>query len=208
MTVANASATSGDGSVCATHTIGGKEYIVSLPADNDGHIIGSRPDWMVMSTSVTNALSVEVLQLFNAQAATILRVRGVWIIPTQTTQTTGCSPGYDLNRISTVGSTGSTVETPRPCDTTFAALPAGVTARRGSTAGATLVYKYLTQYNFNDEASANNQIMSMTNLLPIMGDRVAEIVLRTNEGVQVKIGAVNGTAVGNTAALIYFVVDN
>lgn len=208
MTLPNASALSGDGSVIATHLLSSKEYGINLPADNDGHVIGSRPDWLVMSTPLTNANGLELLELFNAQAATVLRVRGIWIIPTQTTQTTGFSPGYDLNRISTVGSTGSTVETPRPCDTAFPALPAGVTARRGSTAGAALVYKYLTQYNFNDETYAGNQVMSMSNLLPVMGDRVAEIVLRTNEGLQVKIGSISGTAVGLTGVLMYFVIDN
>ncbi len=208
MSLPGASATSADGSIIATQLISGKEYAINLPADNDGHIIGSRPDWMVTNASaVTNASGAEVLELFNAQASTIIRVRGVWIIPTQAS-ITGIQVGYDLNRISTVGSTSSTVETPRPTDTTFAALPAGVTARKGSTAGATLVYKYLTQYNFNEETAGANQVLSMVNLLPVMGDRVVEIVLRTNEGLQVKISTIGGTAAGLTAVLMYFVIDN
>ncbi len=205
MSQANASATSADGSVIATQLISGKEYAINLPADNDGHIIGSRPDWLVMSANGTNASGLEILQLFNAQASTIIRVRGVWIIPTQAS-ITGIQVGYDLNRISTVGT--GTVDTPHPCDTTFSALPAGVTARHGSGSGGTLVYKYLTQFNFNEETAGANQVLSMANLLPVMGDRVVEIVLRTNEGLQVKIGTIGGTAAGLTACLMYFVIDN
>jgi hypothetical protein len=205
VTVANSSETVSTGGVIATHTIGGVEFQVVLVGDGDGHIVGSRPSYSVFYTPATNALNLEIGELFNTSTS-VVRVRGIWLMPTNTS-ITGIQLGYDLNRISAVG-TGGTVETPRPYDTTAPALAAGITARRGATGGATLVYKYWTQYNFNEETNAANQLLSLTNQLPLYGDRVEEIILRQNQGVQIKIGALSGTAAGQTGAKIDFVVDN
>lgn len=206
MTLPNNSAAAADGSVIATHLIGAKEYPVQLMADSDGQLIGSRPEYICWYNPVANATSVEVAELFNAAAGVVVRVRGIWVMPTNTS-ITGLQIPFDVNRISAVG-TGGTTQTPRPMDTTFPGLNASITARIGATGGATLAYKYWTQYLWNDEATTGNPIISVMNQLPVMGDRVVEIVLRQNEGVQVKEGTMGGTAAGQTAAMIYFVVDN
>jgi hypothetical protein len=187
--------------------IAGKFYPTAIPADNEGHIVGSRPSYSVFYTAATVALNLEVAEVFNAHASAVIRIRGIWLMPTNTS-IAGCQLGVDVNRISAVGSTGSTVETPRPYDTNFAAVPAGITARRGSTAGATLVYKYWTQYIFNDEMSPSIGMISLVNQLPTYGERIEEIVLRPSQGVQVKIGQLTGTAAGLMGAKIDFVVDN
>lgn len=201
----NASAASSDGSIIATHTISSKEYQVTLEADSAGHIKGSRARFLAYYTPVTNAVGREVAELFNADAAIIVRVKGLWIIPTNSA-VTGAAIQYEVNRISAVGTTGSTVITPRPLDTTSTALDADITARYGSTAGATLAYKYFDIYSFNEETNAGSILLAYQNQLPNLGDDgVAEIVLRQNEGLQVKQTA--GATVGLTGALILFTVE-
>lgn len=195
--------TPGSGATVATHAVGGKEYQVMMQADDAGHIIGSRDAFMCYFAPATNAASRSVADLFNADATAIVRVRGIWIIPTLTA-ITGVNIGWDINRTSSVG-TGGTVETPRPLDTTQTALDADITARSGATGGAALVHKYLSVFCLNDETNAGAGILAYQNQLPLFGDRVAEIVLRQNQGIQVK-QAVTAT-VGLTGALIYFTVE-
>lgn len=195
--------TPGTGATVATHAAGGKEHQVVMLADVAGHIIGSRDEFLCWFTPATNAANRSVADLFNADATIIVRVRGIWIVPTLTA-ITGVNIGWDINRTSAVG-TGGTTETPRPLDTTQAALDADITARSGATGGATLVYKYLSAYCLNDETNAGAGILAYQNQLPTFGDRIAEIVLRQNQGIQVK-QAVTAT-VGLTGALIHFVVE-
>ncbi len=205
MTQANDSilVTPGIGATIATHLANSKEHQVVMVADKDGHIIGSRDDFLCWFTPATNAANRSVADLFNADAAVIVRVRGIWIVPTLTA-ITGVPIGFDINRTSAVG-TGGTAETPRPLDTGQAALDADITARSGATGGATLVYKYLTAYCLNDETNAGAGILAYQNQLPTFGGRIAEIVLRQNQGVQVK-QSVTAT-VGLTGALIHFTVE-
>ena len=193
--------TPGSGAVVATHLANSKEHQLVIPARPDGHMVGSKDEWLVYFTPTTNANSREVAEIFNAQAGTILRVRGLWLIPTFTA-ITGAQIGFLTRRINTVGSTGSTPVTPRPMDTNNTALPAGVTARFGSTAGATAVYTYMEQYTFNEETNAGFAIVPWFNMLPQMGDYPVEIVCRQNEGVAIVQNIAN--TVGLTGALAYF----
>lgn len=195
--------TPGSGATVATHAAGSKEHQVVMVADADGHILGSRDDFLTWFTPATNAANRSVADLFNASATKIIRIRGIWLMPTFTA-VTGAQIGFDINRISAVG-TGGTTETPRPMDTSQAALDANITARSGATGGATLAYKYLTVYTFNEETNAGFAVVPWFNVLPTFGDRICEIVLRQNEGVQVKQSVTN--TVGLTGALIHFAVD-
>lgn len=184
----------------------GASHQTVISVDEAGHVVGSRPSYSIFYAAATVAVNLEIGELFNAHASAVIRVRGIWLMPTNTS-IAGCQLGVDVNRISTVGTSGTT-ETPRPYDTTAAAVPAGITARRGATGGATLVHKYWTQYVFNDELSPSLSNISLINQLPTYGDRVEEIVLRPSQGVQVKIGTLSGTAAGQMGAKIDFVVDN
>jgi hypothetical protein len=196
--------TPGSGATVATHLVNSKEHQVVMLARSDGHLIGSKDDWFVWFPPVTNANSREVGEIFNADASAVVRVRGIWIIPTFTS-ITGAQIGFDVNRISAVGTTSSTTVTPRPTDTSQAALDADITARYGSTAGATLAYQYMSQYTFNEETNAGFAVTPWFNLLPVMGDYPVEIVLRQNQGVQLKQNIAN--TVGLTGALMYFTVE-
>lgn len=196
--------TPGSGATVATHTVNGKEYQAVVVARSDGYIVGSRDDWLAYYTPVANAANREVAEIFNTSATQIVRVRGIWLLPTFTS-VVGAQIGFNINRINTVGTTGGTLITPRPTDTAFAALDAGITCRYGTTAGAALVYTYFAQYTQNEETNAAFGFLPLINLLPILGDQVMEIVLRQNEGVQIKQNVTN--TVGLTGAMILFTVD-
>lgn len=196
--------TPGSGAVVATHTVSSKEYQVVMMAEADGHIVNSKDDWFAWFAPATNANSRSVGDLFNADAAAVVRVRGVWIVPTSTA-ITGAQIAFDLNKTSAVGTGGTTV-TPRPLDPNAPALDADITARAGATGGATLAHLLLQQYHFNEETNASTALVQHQNLLPSsIGNRVAEIVLRQNQGVQVKQSVAMTT--GLTGALFYFTVE-
>jgi len=196
--------TPGAGATVATHLANSKEYQMIMQADPDGHIIGSKDDWFVWFTPATNAASRSVGDLFNADATAKVRVRGIWVVPTSTA-ITGAQIGFDLNKTSSVGTGGTTI-TPRPLDSASAALDADITARAGATGGAALAHLLLQQYHFNEETNASTPLIQHQNLLPSsIGNRVAEILLRQNEGLQLKQSVTMTT--GLTGALFYFTVE-
>lgn len=196
--------TPGVGATVATHTVSGKEHQVVMLADHDGHLQGSREDWFVWFTPTTNSATRVVAQLFNADATVVVRVRGVWIVPT-VTAITGVNVSTALNQITAVGTGGTTV-TPRPLDSSFAALDADITARFSASGGGTLGFQWLINYHFNEETNASLALMQHQNLIPTsIGGRVSEIVLRQNQGLELK--HVAGGTVGLTGALYYFSVE-
>lgn len=196
--------TPGTGATVATHLVSGKEYEVVMVADSDGHIVGSKEGFTVYSPPTTNAANRSVIDLFNADAAVIVSVRGIWIIPSLTA-ITGVQIGFDINRTTSVG-TGGTALTPRKLDTSQAALDVDITARNGATGGAALDHIYWASFFFNDETNPGAGVVAYQNQLPVgLGGRVMEITLRQNQGIQVK-QSITAT-VGLTGALIYFVVE-
>lgn len=206
MTQANDSilVTPGSGATVATHLANSKEYQVVMPARPSGHVIGSLAEWFVWFTPTTNANAREVAEVFNADATIKVFVRGIWIVPTQTA-ITGVQIGFDINKISSVGTTGSTTMTPRAADSTQSALDADITARIGSTAGATLAHLLWQVYFFNDDTNASTPLQATYNQIPEQGDYPVDLVLNQNEGIQVKQSV--AATVGLTGCLIYFATD-
>lgn len=204
MTLPASSETLATGGVIATSTVGGKEYQVMMTARADGHVVGSRPDYIVNFPAAANSATRELAEIFNASASLVIRVRGIWIIPTQTV-IVGAQQAWDINKISSVGTTGLTSVTPRPMDSANTNALTGITCGHSSTAGAALNHLWFPVFLFNEETSAPNGLIAYQNQLPTYGDTIAEIVLRQNEGLQVKstVGAV-----GLTGCLMQFTVDN
>lgn len=205
MTLPGSSETVSSGGVIATHTISGKEYPVQMLAGADGHLIGTKPDYMAFFPPQTNAVGRELGEIFNTDATKVVRVRGIWIMPTMLA-VTGAQMVYDINKISTAGTTGLTAVTPRLMDS--AATTPGltnITCGYGSTAGGTLNHLWWQVQHWNEETLAPNAMLAYFNQLPQFGDRICEIILRQNEGVQVK--QTTGT-VGQTGLLINFALDN
>lgn len=196
--------TPGSGVLVATHLANGKEYQVMMVADPDGHLHNSRDEWFVWFTPATNSATRVIGQLFNADAAVIVRVRGVWIVPT-VTALTGIGVSTALNMISAVGTGGTTV-TPVPADTAQSALDADITARFSASGGGTFQHKYTDHYHFNEETNASTALIQHQNLLPSsIGNRVAEVILRQNKGLELK--HIAGGSVGLTGALMYFTTE-
>jgi hypothetical protein len=192
------------GNSMAAHTVNGVDVPVSLAMDVDGHVVGTRPDFLIYFPAATNAQNREIAEIFNTHATLAVRVRGLWLMPTQSSITTAIQIQVDVNRISSVGN-GSAV-TPRPLDTANGTIPSGVTARSGSSTGAALVHQYFPNFAWLDEISLGIQLQPFMNLLPVLGDRCVEIVLRTNQGVQIK--QISAVTAGQTGALAYIVIDN
>lgn len=196
--------TPGSGVLVATHLANSKEYQVVMVADPDGHLHNSRDEWFVWFTATTNSATRVVGQLFNADAAVIVRVRGVWLVPT-ITAITGVQVSTALNLISAVG-TGGTVVTPVPADTSQPALDADITGRFSASGGGTFQHKYMDHYHFNEETNAGLMLIQHQNLLPSsIGNRVAEVVLRQNKGLELK--HIAGGSIGLTGALMYFTTE-
>jgi hypothetical protein len=195
--------TAGSGEAVATRTVSGKKHQVVMVADHDGHILGSRDEFLCFFTPGTNAVGRRVADLFNGDSAKVVRVRGIWIVPT-CTAITGANIEWSVKRTSAVG-TGGVAETPRPLDTSQLAMDTDITARSGATGGATEAYKYFSVYTINEETNAGVTLLQYQNQLPMYGDRIAEIVLRTGEGVLVKQEA--GATVGLTGAMMHLVVE-
>ena len=195
--------TAGSGRNVATVQRVATDYQVVMVAAPDGHLVGSRADFLCFFTPATNAANRRVADLFNADSTAIVRVRGVWVMPTLS-GITGVQIGFGIKRTSAVG-TGGTTETPRPLDTTFPALSGSITARSGATGGATVVYTYFQQHFFNDETNAGAGMVGLINTLPVLGDQVTEIVLRQNQGLMVQQDVT--ATVGLTGAMMYFTVE-
>lgn len=199
------------GDAVTTMLIPGTSLEVQLVAevDADGHIIGSRPTYTVWFPPATVATNRELGEIFNAAAAEVVRMRGIWIVSTNTVLATACQFAVDINRTTTVGTTSSVVRTSRKLDKGFShTLHASITCRDSATAGATLDHIYWPNYQWNDETSTGAALGWAFNSIPVLGDRVVEIVLRQNEGVQAKISSVAGTAAGLVGCLMHFAVDN
>jgi hypothetical protein len=198
------SETIASGGVIATHTIGGKEYPVEMAAGPDGHIIGSRPDFLLWFAPAANAANRILGDVFNTGTVPI-RIRGIWIIPTNTA-VTGAAIDWVIGRTTAIGTGGAAV-TPAPLDTTSGSWPAAATARANPTGGATAGTPLFNVYSFNEETNAGIILLPYQNQLPQLGDRMLEVVLRQNEGMAVRQSATANT-VGLTGVLMLAAFDN
>lgn len=207
MTLANTTQPFPNGDLAATHTpAGGKEHQVFIQADAIGHVIGTRPDFMLYFAPAANAANRIVGDIFNTGTVPI-RVRGLWMIPTFTA-ITGAQISWVVDRTSAAGVAGTGV-TPVALDTAGGAWPAAATARTSPTGGATAVAgaRFFETFTLNEETSAAFGLLPYVNLLPQLGDRVIEVVLRQNEGLAVRQSAI-ANAVGLTGLLALATYDN
>lgn len=203
MTLATTTATASDGSLMATHPVASKEHQVMMVAGADGHIVGSRPDFLLYFTPATNAVGRILGDIYNTGTVPI-RVRGLWLQPTFTA-ITGAAIQWRVERTTAVG-TGGTSVTPAPMDTTAGSWPAASTARANPTAGATSGTLLFDFHHINEETNAAFGMVPLVNLLPQLGDRVCEIVLQQNQGMAVR--QIAGAAVGLTGFMMLATFDN
>ena len=93
MTQANDSilVTPGSGATVATHTVSSKEYQVVMQAAESGHIIGSKDTFYAVIPSQVHVAAANTVHwdLFNADAAILVRAVSIKQIPNITTAVTG-----------------------------------------------------------------------------------------------------------------------
>lgn len=212
MSLAGSSETLGTGGIIATQTVSAKEYQVTMAATCDGHLTGSKPIYGALIPSQVHVAVANTVHwdLFNADAALVVRVVSILQIPNVTTAVTGIVFDWLLERTTAVGTGGTTI-TPWLADTTDTALDADITCRSKPTGGATQSTD-LFNYSISSEETnaATIQIASQGGLelippvlLPVNHGR--GLVLRPSQGL--RCVQITNSAAGNTGWLILFTVD-
>jgi len=211
MSLANDSitVTPGAGATVATQLAGGKEHQVMMQADVSGHIIGSLPVYTYNIASQVHVAAANTIHwdLFNADAALIVRVKSIRQIPDIVTAVTGIAFAWQLQRTTAVG-TGGSAQTAALRDLSQTALDADITCRSkpagGATAGVTL-----RNYQINsEETNAGTIILASLGGLELLSDSqkaAGGIILRQNQGL--RCIQVTNSAAGNTGWLIDFEVE-
>lgn len=214
MSLANDSITitPGSGATVATELIGSKEYQAVVLADHTGHILGTKPRYVALIPSQVHVAGANTVHwdVFNADAALIVRVQSIRQIPNITTAVTGIVFDWLLERTTAVG-TGGTVITPWLPDLNQTALDADITCRSKPTGGATASTDLFNYALSSEETNAATiQIASQGGLelvpqplLPV--NEGSGIVLRQNQGL--RCVQITNSAAGNTGWLITFTVE-
>jgi hypothetical protein len=205
--------TPGSGATVATHTVSSKEYQVVMPADQFGHIVGSRNAFVVNIPSqvFVNSANTVHWDLFNADASVIVRVLHYIHVPDMVTAVaTGVATSWKLARTTAVGTGGSTI-TPWPLDTNTTAQPAldaDITCRSKPTGGATEGTILRNYQQHGEETNTGTIVAASRGGIELIPQAVREhggIVLRQNQGLRgVQITA---TALGNAGFVIVFTVE-
>lgn len=211
MTVANDSilVTPGSGATVATHLANSKEHQVVVMADESGHILGSKPTWIVSTGNTPHvaAARTTLIDLFNASGSgVVLCVRGIYIIPALVA-VSGVGQTYEAIRTSAVGTGGSTA-TPVTGDTGNSALPGQVTARTKPTGGATTAATLLFINGSSEETTPYAGLASQLNHVPLsnhFGPAQGCFMLREGQGL--KIDQTTSSSIGNVNVMLVFTVQ-
>jgi hypothetical protein len=212
VTKPSASATASGGDTIATHTMDAKEHQAFVDVDDTGHIRGSKDVYLALIPSQVHVAVANTVHwdLFNADAALLVRVLSILHIPNVTTAVTGVVFDWLLERTTAVG-TGGTAITPWLPDLSQTALDADITCRSKPTGGATASTD-LRRFSISSEetAAAPLQIAAQGGLELIPPILLPQnygkgILLRQNQGL--RLVQETNSAAGNTGWLIAFSVE-
>ena len=204
--------TPGAGATIATHLVSGKEYQAILQVDEFGHILGSRDTYCYNIPSQVHVAVANTVHwdLFNADAALLVRVVSVRQIPDIVIAVTGVAFSWKLARTTAIG-TGGTALTAWLPDLSQTALDADITARSKPTGGATEGV-ILQNYNLHsEETNAGTIIIASMGGRELVPQAIAPpnnehgILLRQNQGL--RCVQITSSAAGNTGWLIVFTVE-
>lgn len=202
--------TPGTGATVATFLIASAEHQVMMQADVSGHILGSKPSYFYnipsqVHVSVANTVHWD---MFNADAALVVRVLSIRQIPNVTTAVTGVVFDWLLERTTAVGTTAASTLTAWLADTSATTLDADITARTKPAGGATQSTD-LVNYSISSEETnaATIQLASQggLELVPPTLTGGQGIVLRQNQGL--RCVQITTSLAGNTGWLIGFTVE-
>lgn len=203
--------TPGVGATVATHTVSAKEYQAIMLADDDGHIIGSKLAYVINIPSQVHVAVASTVHwdLFNADAALLVRVLSIRHIPDQVTAVaTGVPFNWLLERTTSVGTGGSAL-TPWLPDTTQTALDTDITCRSKPSGGATASTDLINHQSHGEETNVGNNIASSLGGIELIPEPLRTsrkgITLRQNQGIREV--QVTNSALGNSAWNITFTVE-
>lgn len=129
MTLVNDSVlvTPGAGATVATHAAGGKEHQAIVEVDHNGHLVSDPVGiYFASALAVAKGASKNILSIFNADAALIVDLIGVWVSQEVTAAVTGLVRGYRLFQLTAAHSAGTAV-TATKADSTTGALDSDIT---------------------------------------------------------------------------------
>jgi hypothetical protein len=202
--------TAGAGTVTAAHLLGGKYYGTPMRAGDRGHIIGTRPSFLVIIPSVAGtapAANKVHWDLFNATGSGVtLEVHGIYAgFNSDVAIAQALGIRLDLFRTTDIGSGGATVGTESTTAiNTFSAIdpadvgtkPAGVTCRvaptGGATTGAWMGQTYLTTEEVSTNYSYYSQFQNIVRYEQM--DDMRQLTLPEDSGIKLVQGPVNITA--------------
>lgn len=168
----------------ATVVIGGKHHPVFVQAGPTGHLFDTSPTYYFYTGLAAGAGNQRLIDIFNAAGSgKLVKVKKLFMQCNQAA-ITGVGLQYDVIRTSAVGTAGTAL-TGRAADTTNAAIPAQITARRGATGGATESHILFPLGVDPEETRPSAGLMGMINWMP-EGPNLQELVLREGEGMLVK----------------------
>ena len=208
--------TPGAGATVATHLVAAKEHEVVMEADVSGHVLGSKLTYVYQIPSQVHVAVANTIHwdMFNADAALLVRVLGIYQLPSITIAVTGVVFDWTLFRTTAVGTGGSALTAWLP-DLSQAALDADITARSKPTGGATSGVTLLNYAVHSEETNTSTQMLhvmmagGVANLVPTplspRGGSWHGILLRQNQGL--KCVQVTNSAAGNTGWWIVFTVE-
>ena len=185
--------TPGTGATVATHIVSSKEHQVIMLADAAGNLLNDPVNVYASSAlAMAKAASKNYISLFNADAALIVDVLGVWISHEITAAVTGLIRGYRLFFTNSTAHSAGTANTPIKLDSTTAALDADITVRsNGQT--ATAAGEAIIALGVGEEEAGSGGAAKMW--LWNYNEMGISIVLRQNEGILVQQDSTAGTGV-------------
>lgn len=206
----SSSATAVGGDTIATHTMDSKEFPGEVVVDHTGHIVGSKDIYHALIPSQVHVAAASTVHwdLFNADAALLVRVMSILQIPNVTTAVTGIVFDWLLERTTAVG-TGGTGITPWLSDLSGTALDADITCRSKPTGGATQSTDLRNYSMSSEETNASTIDIASKGGLELVPPELIRtgqgILLRQNQGIRC-VQVTNSNA-GNTGWLIGFSVE-
>lgn len=203
--------TPGTGATIATHLVNSKEHQVVIVADASGDI-GGNPVYRMLVPSQAVGASKLYVDIFNATGTgKTMKVLSAFAYVDSDTAVTGTlGVQLDLFRTTAIGTGGtaatadgtvSTAATISRLDTSYAALPAGLTARLAPTGGATSGAWLATRWVFTEETNASAGIAGVIGA-EFIRNNGAELYVRENSGLKFVQGTV--ASVGNVSFEITF----
>lgn len=202
--------TPGSGATVATETVSAKEHQVVMLADKDGHIQYSKDVYFFDIPEQVHVAAASTVHwdLWNGDAAKLVRVISIRQRPGIVTAVTGVAFAWILARTTEIGVAG-VAQTAWLPDLSQTAMDADVTCRSKPTSGATAGTTLRSYSMHGEETNAGSMVIAAMGGLelvpPILGDGRAGILLRPSQGIRCLQNT--NSAAGNTGWLITFTIE-